>query len=161
MQRAEADLIVAKIQKMFGPRADFLEAAGSYRRGATSMKDIDFVVIPKKGTLEDFLKPYLTKLKTNGTYSACVNWLGPLKAQIVIDGEPIDFRATTWDSLGAALLYFTGPAGYNIGMRMRAKKMGLKLNEYGLWDGDVKIAGQTEQDIYSGLGKTYKDPSQR
>ena len=161
MDRVEADAVIAIVKKELGARADFLEACGSYRRGATTMKDVDFVVIPKKGTLEDFLKPYLTKLKTTGRYSQCVNWLGPKKAQIVIGGEPVDFRASSWSGLGAALLYFTGPAGYNIGMRVRAKKMGFKLNEYGLWKGDQQIAGQTEQDIYTALGKTYKSPDQR
>jgi hypothetical protein len=94
---------------------------------------------------------------------AQVNWLGEQKTQIVIDGHKVDFRVSSPKGWGAALLYFTGPAGYNIGMRMRAKKLGMKLNEYGIFDRatDKYLGGETEDEIYQVLGKTPKTPEMR
>ena len=61
------------------------------------------------------------------------------------------------------LLYFTGPSGYNIGMRVRAKKMGLKLNEYGIFDRvtGAYLGGKTEDEVYKVLNKTPKLPELR
>jgi DNA polymerase (family 10) len=55
--------------------------------------------------------------------------------------------------------YFTGSKAHNIRMRERAIKMGLKLNEYGLFDSnDKSIAGITEQEIFEKLGLPYIPP---
>ena len=153
MSRLKADAIINKVKAHMGPHLDFIEVCGSYRRGNSTPKDLDFVVIPKEGvTLPNILPP-----------NQGVNWVGDKKAQVVIDNETVDFRVSSLTGLGAALMYFTGPAGYNIGMRMRAKKMGLKLNEYGVFDRNtgVYIAGATETDVYQALGKNYKSPDLR
>ena len=153
MSRLKADAIINKVKAHMGPHLDFIEVCGSYRRGNQTPKDLDFVVIPKAGvTLPNILPP-----------NQGVNWVGDKKAQVVIDNETVDFRVSSPTGLGAALMYFTGPAGYNIGMRMRAKKMGLKLNEYGVFDRNTGayIAGATEADVYQALGKNYKAPDQR
>jgi hypothetical protein len=65
------------------------------------------------------------------------------------------------DSLGAAMLKFTGPKGYTIGMTLVAKRKGYKLNEYGLFKGVVWVAGKTERQIYEALGKEFKVPRLR
>lgn len=155
MSRSEAEDLAEKIEKMVEPYVDRVEVCGSYRRGSPTPGDLDVIIIPKKGItlpmmIED-IKP------------AQVNWLGEKKTQIVVDGHKIDFRVSSPKGWGAALLYFTGPAGYNIGMRMRAKKMGMKLNEYGIFDRntDTYLGGETEDEIYQVLGKTPKTPSER
>lgn len=155
MSRSEAEDLAEKIEKMVEPYVDRVEVCGSYRRGSPTPGDLDVIIIPKKGItlpmmIED-IKP------------AQVNWLGEKKTQIVVDGHKIDFRVSSPKGWGAALLYFTGPAGYNIGMRMRAKKMGMKLNEYGIFDRhtDTYLGGATEDEIYKVLGKTPKTPAQR
>ena len=42
-------------------------------------------------------------------------------------------------------LYFTGSKAHNIALRKRAVGKGWKLNEYGLFDGDDRVAGATER----------------
>ena len=44
-----------------------------------------------------------------------------------------------------------------------AKRKGLKLSEYGLFDRNTEqyLAGATETDIFTALGRPYKDPAQR
>lgn len=151
--RAKADKIIKKVEKHIKPFVDRQMACGSYRRGAQMIGDIDFVVIPKEGvTLPQMLPP-----------NEGINWVGDNKAQVVIDGEKVDFKVTTPEAWGATILYFTGPADFNIKYRWMAKKRGMKLNEYGLFDRttDAYIAGATEQDIYDALKRPFRDPDQR
>ena len=126
MPRAEAEDLVQKVEKLMTPYVERLEVCGSYRRGSQSPGDLDVIIIPKKGMTLPMIVQDINP--------AQVNWLGEQKTQIVIDGHKVDFRVSSIKGWGAALLYFTGPAGYNIGMRMRAKKLGMKLNEYGIFD---------------------------
>lgn len=60
------------------------------------------------------------------------------------------------------LFFLTGPAGYSIAYRKRAKEKGWHLDQYGLKDehGDV-IASRTESSIYKAFGKSYKQPELR
>lgn len=157
MTREVAEKLAEKVVKMVSPDVDFVEVCGSYRRGRKDPGDLDVVIILKEGiTLPEIID------KNKNSIDA-VNWLGEKKAQTLIDGHKVDFRTTNLAGKGAALLYFTGPAGYNIGMRRRAKKMGLKLNEYGVWDRNTNqyLGGATEEEVYKILGKTYKSPVDR
>ncbi len=47
--------------------------------------------------------------------------------------------------------YFTGSKEHNVTLRGRAKKMGLKINEYGVFRGEEQVAGRTEADVYAAL----------
>ena len=151
--RAKADKIVTKVENHLRPMVDKMMACGSYRRGAQMIGDIDFVIIPKAGyTLPQMLPP-----------NEGINWVGENKAQVIIDGEKVDFKVTTPAAWGATVLYFTGPADFNIKYRWMAKRKGLKLSEYGLFDRNTEqyLAGATETDIFTALGRPYKDPAQR
>tara|TARA_R110001599_G_scaffold29011_7_gene99714 strand:+ start:2918 stop:6484 length:3567 start_codon:yes stop_codon:yes gene_type:complete len=151
--RAKADKIVTKVENYLRPMVDKMMACGSYRRGAQMIGDIDFVIIPKEGyTLPNMLPP-----------NEGINWVGENKAQVIIDGEKVDLKVTTPAAWGATVLYFTGPADFNIKYRWMAKRKGLKLSEYGLFDRNTEqyLAGATEADIFTALGRPYKDPAQR
>ena len=157
MTRAEAEALANKVSDMLEPYADFVEVCGSYRRGREDPGDLDVVVILKEGiTLPEIVADL------EGNYEK-YNWLGEKKTQLVIDGVKVDIKVSTPTGIGAALLYFTGPSGYNIGMRSAAKRKGLKLNEYGLFDRDTNeyLGGATEEEIYDLLGRTYKPPEMR
>ena len=157
MTRVQAEALADKMTKLLGPYVDFVEVCGSYRRGRSDPGDLDIVIILKEN---ESLPLIVEKLK--GQYTA-VNWLGEKKTQIVVDGVKVDIKVSSPEGLGAALLYFTGPGGYNIGMRRSAKSKGLKLNEYGIWtrDTNVYLGGATEEEIYTVLEKTYKPPEMR
>ena len=154
MDREKAALIIRLCkEEMIDNIIDF-KVAGSYRRGEVDIGDIDIIIIPRKGLLlKDCIPP---------SYED-INWLGEKKAQIVIKGEKVDIHATIQDSFGAARLYFTGPADWNIGMRIRARSMGYKLNEYGLFslESGEFIAGRYERDIFTKLDKQWKAPHRR
>jgi hypothetical protein len=157
MTRVEAEALADKMITALEPYVDFSEVCGSFRRGRKDPGDLDVVIIMKPG---ESLPEIIDKL--SGLYTA-INWLGEKKTQIIVDGVKVDIKVSNAEGIGAALLYFTGPSGYNIGMRRSAKKRGLKLNEYGIWNRDTNeyLGGATEEEIYDVLGKTYKPPEMR
>ena len=75
----------------------------------------------------------------------------------------IDIRLIPMVSYWPALLYFTGSYELNQNMRLKAKKMGYKLNEYGLYDLKTNdmIVVTSEQEIFEKLEMNYLLPNQR
>jgi DNA polymerase (family 10) len=80
---------------------------------------------------------------------------------VLASGLQVDLRVVPAESYGAALLYFTGSKGYNIELRKRAIARGLKLNEYGLFKGERRIAGASEESIYAALDLPWVTPERR
>src|SRR5439155_1586967 len=76
-------------------------------------------------------------------------------------GLQVDLRVVPTESFGAALCYFTGSKAHNVALRQLAIKRGYKLNEYGLFRGERRIAGRTEEEIYARLGLAYIPPELR
>jgi DNA polymerase (family X) len=75
----------------------------------------------------------------------------------------VDVRALPRESFGAALQYFTGSKEHNVAIRVRAVKMGLTLNEYGLFriEDNSRVAGETEEGVYQALGLDWIPPEIR
>ena len=64
-------------------------------------------------------------------------------------------------SYGAALYYFTGSKAHNIAIRRIAQKRGLKVNEYGVFRGTERIAGEDEASVYQSVGLPWIPPELR
>lgn len=134
-----------------------LELAGSLRRRRETIKDLDWVAVsanPEK-VMEAFV---------NAPEVARVTGHGPTKSSVVFeDGIASDLRVVEKGQFAAALLYFTGSKEHNTHLRGRAKEMGLKLNEYGLFkEGSEKaIPCADEAAIYKKLGLIYIEPEMR
>ncbi|MBN1402269.1 MAG: PHP domain-containing protein, partial [Anaerolineae bacterium] len=87
---------------------------------------------------------------------------GDTRTSLILDaGLQVDVRAVPAESYGAALCYFTGSKAHGIALRDRALKRGLKLNEYGLYRGAERIAGETEEGLYAALELDYVPPELR
>jgi DNA polymerase (family 10) len=78
-------------------------------------------------------------------------------------GIQVDLRIVTDEEFPFALNYFTGSKEHNTALRARAKKMGLKLNEYGLFPGESDRSEKCpdEAAIYKRLGLAYIEPELR
>ncbi|ADU97030.1 PHP domain protein [Thermovibrio ammonificans HB-1] len=132
-----------------------ISVCGSTRRMKETVGDIDILASGKNNLeiVEAFVN--LPNVKE-------VLWKGPKKATVIVEeGEQVDLRVIEPDSYGAALQYFTGSKAHNIHLRTICLKMGYKLNEYGLFKGDKRIAGRTEEEIYSALGMDTPPPEIR
>src|SRR5690606_37917178 len=65
------------------------------------------------------------------------------------------------ESYGAALHYFTGSKAHNIAIRRLGQERGLKINEYGVFKGQHRIAGETEESVYQSVGLPFIPPELR
>jgi DNA polymerase (family 10) len=73
----------------------------------------------------------------------------------------VDLRVLPEVSYGAAMIYFTGSKAHNIAIRKIAGKKRFKINEYGVFRGDNRIAGKTEKAVYGKIGLSYIEPELR
>ena len=137
-----------KVLRWLKPLSNRIEIAGSIRRKEPKPFDIDLVLIPKdKNKIIEFLK-------TKGKFLQG----GDKRASFKIKGVRVELYFTTPESWGATLLAYSSRLGPAIGLRIFAKRKGLKLNQYGLFRNGKLIAGKTEREIYEALGKKYKLP---
>lgn len=158
---ASADKIAQRLREhMQGcNRVKQLEFAGSYRRGKETVGDLDMLVDSTDST---------TVMDHFGSFDEITSVIarGDTKMSVRLENEfQVDLRVVPNDSFGAALQYFTGSKDHNVLVRGRAKQMGLKINEWGVYDtsGDEDrwIAGESESDVYETLGLPWFDPEIR
>jgi DNA polymerase (family 10) len=76
-------------------------------------------------------------------------------------GLQVDLRVLAPESFGAALHYFTGSKAHNIAIRTLGRKRGLKINEYGVFKGANRVAGETEESVFAAVGLPYIEPELR
>jgi len=129
--------------------------AGSYRRRKETVGDLDIVVAATRGP--DVIAHFVAYEDV-----AQVMARGPTRSSVVLrNGMQVDLRAVSAANYGAALMYFTGSKAHNIALRGIAAARGLKLNEYGLFDGTKRVAGRTEEELYRVFGMPYIEPELR
>ncbi len=135
-----------------------MSAAGSLRRGKDTIGDLDLLVTGPGAA--DALERFVQHPKAHSVLGK-----GPNKASVQygLDGIQVDLRALPHESYGAALQYFTGSKEHNILLRSRALKLGVTLNEYGLFrlDNQERVAGESEEEIYGALGLPWIPPELR
>ncbi len=137
------------------PRITDIQAAGSLRRMKETVGDIDILVSGTEGA--EIVKSFVGMRGVTQTLAA-----GDTKGSVrVEEGVQVDLRVVREDEFGAALQYFTGSKEHNIHLREIAKKKGLKISEYGIFKGDVKVGGRLEEEIYKTLDMDWIPPELR
>jgi DNA polymerase (family 10) len=139
------------------PAAERVEIAGSFRRERETCGDLDVLVATDDApaVLIAFAAlPQVERVLARGRSKSSVQVAG---------GFQVDCRAVSPGSFGAALQYFTGSQAHNVRLRGRALRMGMTLNEYGLFRSDdgTRVAGETEEDVYAALGLSWIPPQRR
>ncbi len=138
-------------------RAEF---AGSIRRCRETIGDLDLLA-----TAEDPAKvcQWFAELEELEEVIAA----GDTKVSgLLTGGRQVDLRVVEQQSFGAALQYFTGSKQHNVQVRERAQKMGLTVNEYGVFkvaDDETGefVAGKTEEDVYAAIELPWMPPELR
>jgi len=132
-----------------------ISIAGSIRRRKETVKDID-VLITSKNPLEVMKKVAELELVEE------VIAFGETKTSVRLrQGIQMDVRVVKPESWGAALAYFTGSKAHNIRVRELALEKGLKINEYGVFKGEKRIAGRAEEEVYAAVGLPFIPPELR
>lgn len=152
---AIAERIVAELREL--PQVEQILPAGSLRRWKETVGDLDILVATRKSepVMERFVKlPEVQKVLAHGTTKSSV---------LMANNLQVDLRAVDPESFGAASQYFTGSKAHNIALRNRALKLGLTINEYGVFceaTGE-KVAGETEESVYEAVGLIWIPPELR
>ncbi|WP_437275833.1 DNA polymerase/3'-5' exonuclease PolX [Sorangium sp. So ce375] len=132
-----------------------VEVAGSLRRRKETVGDVDILVSARHG------EPVASRLMEYPDIERVLA-RGATKCSVVLrSGLQIDVRIVPPESYGAALHYFTGSKAHNISIRTLGVSRGLKINEYGVFRGDRRIAGQAEEDVFRAVGLPWIPPELR
>jgi DNA polymerase (family X) len=150
-----ADQIVEALRAH--PSADRVEAAGSLRRWADSVKDIDIIATTSDpaalaGALRDL--EIVESASQTGDAGARVTTHSGLK---------VDLKIVEPDQFGNVLQHFTGAKAHNVALRESAVRRGLHVSEYGILDDATgeTLRCPTEEEVYAALGLDWIPPELR
>jgi len=150
-----ADQIVGALRSH--PAAARVEVAGSLRRRADSVKDLDIIATAEDpaglaAALADL--PLIESVQSAGDAGARV---------LTHSGMKVDLKVVEPDQFGNVLQHFTGSKAHNVALRESAVRRGLHVSEYGILD---DATGETlrcasEEEVYERLGLAWVPPELR
>jgi len=136
-------------------RVEAVLPAGSLRRRRETIGDVDILVASERG--KDVVAAFVALPMVKDVLAA-----GDTKGSVRVEGGlQVDVRVVPPESFGAAAQYFTGSKAHNIRLRDLAIGKKLKLNEYGVFRGEKRLAGKTEEEVYAALGLPWIPPELR
>jgi DNA polymerase (family 10) len=145
--------LVAYLQQVPGVVA--VAVAGSFRRCRETVGDIDILVTA--GAESPVMERFMDFEDAQQVLAR-----GETKSSLVLrSGLQVDLRRVAPESFGAALQYFTGSQAHNIAVRGLGRRHGLKINEYGVFSGEKRIAGDSEESVYRALDLAWIPPELR
>lgn len=137
------------------PAVSSVELAGSVRRRAETVRNIDLVV---SGTDLEAAASAVSDLPA--VERLLERESGRLKLELH-NGTPVDVRLVTPSSLGAAMAYWTGSIDVSEALVEHARRAGYTLGPSGLLHGDELVDLRSEADLFSALGLDDIPPEAR
>lgn len=148
-----AEALLAHLRR--APGVDKAVVAGSYRRRKETVGDLDILVTAQAGP------PVMDHLLAYDEIADVLSH-GDTRSSVVLNsGIQVDVRVVGAESYGAALHYFTGSKPHNIAVRKLGQDRGLKINEYGVFKGEKRIAGDTEESVFAAVDLPFIPPELR
>ncbi len=139
------------------PAADRVEMAGSLRRLADSVKDLDVIA-----TASD--PPALVRALTELALVESVGSAGENGAKVTLHtGLKVDLKVVEPDQFGNVMQHFTGSKAHNVALRELVVRRGLHVSEYGILDDETGETTRcaTEEEVYERLGLAWIPPELR
>ncbi len=152
---AYADSLVNFLQGVSGVKR--LDVSGSLRRRRETIGDLDILAICGRDcrVMDRFVEyGNVAEVFSKGETKSSVRLRGGLQ---------VDLRVLEEESYGAALHYFTGSKAHNVAIRERAKALGLKVSEYGVFRArdEKRLSGENEEDVFRAVGLPFIPPELR
>jgi DNA polymerase (family X) len=150
-----AEEIVTALREV--PGADRVEVAGSLRRSADAVKDLDIVA-----TTAD--PAAMVSALVSHELVESVGSSGEAGARVVLhSGMTVDLKIVAPDQFGNVLQHFTGSKAHNVALREAAVRRGLHVSEYGILDdaSGETLRCATEEQVYERLGLPWIPPELR
>lgn len=142
------------------PGVQAAEYAGSVRRGRETIGDLDLLAASDSPA-------EVCRAFARSEELAEVILAGDTKVSGRLPGgRQVDLRVVPPPSWGAALQYFTGSQAHSVALRTRAQKLGMTINEYGVFRlqdeaAGVRLGGATEDEVYAAVGLPWIPPELR
>jgi DNA polymerase (family 10) len=150
------DALVEGLQRR-GGKGTKVQLAGSVRRQADSVRDLDLVAVTTRPTALAKSLAELEQIESVGS-------AGTAGARArTHSGVSVDLRIAKPAQLGNLLQHFTGSGEHNAALREAAVRRGLHVSEYGVLDdatGKTRVCA-TEEEVYELLGLAYIEPELR
>src|SRR5947209_16362262 len=139
------------------PSAERVELAGSARRMADSVKDLDITATAKDPAALARAAAELPVVEASSL---------PREDAVRLrthSGILVDLRIVEPDQFGNVLQHLTGSKEHNMALRDFAVRRGLHISEYGVLDDATgqTLRCATEEEVYARLGMGYIDPELR
>ncbi|MEA2314530.1 MAG: polymerase [Solirubrobacteraceae bacterium] len=150
------EALIAELVERAGPEVQ-VQLAGSARRLADSVKDLDLVAAT---TRPAELTRHLAELDQIESVSSAGETGARARTH---SGIAVDLRIARPEQLGNLLQHFTGSGEHNAALREAAVRRGLHVSEYGILDeksGETKACA-SEHEVYELLGLAYIEPELR
>ncbi|HEV7162316.1 MAG TPA: DNA polymerase/3'-5' exonuclease PolX [Solirubrobacteraceae bacterium] len=150
------EALAAGLERL-GGAGTHVQLAGSARRQADSVKDIDLIATTKRPTA---LAKSVAKLEEIELLTSA----GKAGARArTHSGYSVDLRISGPGQLGNLLQHFTGSGRHNAELREAAVRRGLHVSEYGILDDATGTTETfaTEHEVYERLGLAYIEPELR
>jgi len=141
----KAKKLYQEIKKILGPVVSKIELVGSASRLHPTVNDLDIVAVPKSKDVKEYLEKKGISAESGAEKVVNFNYKGVM----------VNLWLTPKESFGATVLHFSAGKGI-IQIKQLAIQKGLKLNRYGLFRGDTKIAGEDYNEILKILGTETK-----
>jgi DNA polymerase (family X) len=139
------------------PTARRVELAGSARRLADSVKDLDIIATADdpRALLDAFGRLHVIESCSSPGENAA-------RAR-THTGMAVDLRVVEPDQFGNLWQHFTGSKEHNVQLRERAVRKGMHVSEYGLLDDSSGVTHRcaTEEEVYALLGLPWIPPEMR
>jgi DNA polymerase (family X) len=150
-----ADQVVGALRGV--PGAERVEVAGSLRRQADSVKDLDVIATAADPAA---LVHALTELPIVESVDSSGDAGGRVTTH---SGIKVDLKVVEPDQFGNVLQHFTGSKDHNVALRESAVKRGLHVSEYGILDDETgaTLRCATEEEVYAKLGLPWIEPELR
>ena len=130
---------------------------GSIRRRRETVKDIDLTASCKPADRETIMNAFV---EYNSGADVLVR--GKTKTSLRLEsGIQCDLRLVEDRAFPFALQHSTGSREHNTRLRSRAKALGLKMNEYGIFREQERVECRNETGIYQTLGLDFIPPELR
>lgn len=144
------------LKNILTPKCDTIVVSGSIRRNKPdNIKDIDMIVLSKDfNEIENWIK--------DNSDDEITGLGGKFMLKFYYDDVWFNiFKIHQENHIGPTLLQTTGSAEFNILTRAKVKSAGLKLNQYGLFKGEIRLDLNTEEDILKFIYGRYIKPEDR